>query len=44
MTTRVAVGLGSNLGDRRESLIAAVTGLSRLGVVVAVSPLYETAP
>ena len=35
------MGLGSNLGDRRRLLAEAVDSLSG---VVAVSPLYETAP
>lgn len=39
--TRAFLGLGSNLGDRRDHLRAAVKALPD---VVAVSPLYETAP
>jgi 2-amino-4-hydroxy-6-hydroxymethyldihydropteridine diphosphokinase len=45
--TRLAyLGLGSNLGDRRAHLQAAVDGLAATpGItVVAVSPVYETAP
>ena len=38
---RAFVALGSNLGDRRAHLRAAVTGLPG---VVAVSPVYETDP
>lgn len=41
---RVAIGLGSNLGDRREHLDGAVATLADLGAVVAVSSYYETAP
>ena len=41
---RAFVGLGSNLGDRRAFLAAAVDGLRRGGDVLAVSPLYETEP
>jgi 2-amino-4-hydroxy-6-hydroxymethyldihydropteridine diphosphokinase len=41
---RAFIGLGSNLGDRRAHLAAAVEGLQRKHDVVAVSPLYETAP
>ena len=41
---RAFIGLGSNLGDRRAHLTAAVEGLRRNHDVVAVSPLYETAP
>ena len=41
---RAFVGLGSNLGDRRALLNRAVEALSAGGDVVAVSPLYETAP
>jgi 2-amino-4-hydroxy-6-hydroxymethyldihydropteridine diphosphokinase len=45
MTPRRAfIGLGSNLGDRRAHLTAAVEGLRRAHDVTAVSPLYETAP
>ena len=47
MTARRAyVGIGSNLGDRLGHLRAAVRGLAAAtGVtVVAVSPVYETAP
>lgn len=39
--TRAFLGLGSNLGDRREHLARAVGGLPDL---VAVSPVYETEP
>ena len=41
---RAFIGLGSNLGDRRALLRAAVAGLEAAGDVVAVSPLYETEP
>jgi 2-amino-4-hydroxy-6-hydroxymethyldihydropteridine diphosphokinase len=41
---RAFIGLGSNLGDRRAHLRAAVEGLRAGGDVVAVSPLYETDP
>jgi 2-amino-4-hydroxy-6-hydroxymethyldihydropteridine diphosphokinase len=43
-TRRAFIGLGSNLGDRRAHLRAAIEGLGAAGDVVAVSPLYETAP
>jgi 2-amino-4-hydroxy-6-hydroxymethyldihydropteridine diphosphokinase len=39
--TRAFLGLGSNLGDRRSTLAAAVRALPD---VVAVSPVYETDP
>jgi len=39
--SRAFLGLGSNLGDRRAHLRAAVEGLPD---VVAVSPVYETDP
>jgi 2-amino-4-hydroxy-6-hydroxymethyldihydropteridine diphosphokinase len=42
--TRYAVGLGSNLGDRRNHLITALAELAELGTVAAVSGLYETEP
>jgi 2-amino-4-hydroxy-6-hydroxymethyldihydropteridine diphosphokinase len=41
---RAFIGLGSNLGDRRAYLTAAVDGLRAGGDVVAVSPVYETEP
>jgi 2-amino-4-hydroxy-6-hydroxymethyldihydropteridine diphosphokinase len=41
---RAFIGLGSNLGDRRTSLRAAVDQLRSAGDVAAVSPLYETEP
>ena len=46
MTTPAWIGLGSNLGDRREILDAAVADLAEVpGVVVrAVSPYHETSP
>jgi 2-amino-4-hydroxy-6-hydroxymethyldihydropteridine diphosphokinase len=40
--TRAVLSLGSNLGDRVGHLRAAVAGFA--GVLVAVSPVYETAP
>jgi len=39
---RAALGLGSNLGDRRSFLASAVSGLGGAGELVAVSSLYET--
>lgn len=41
---RAFLGLGSNLGDRRDRLRRAVEGLATRGDVVAVSPVYETEP
>lgn len=41
---RVHLGLGSNLGDRRAHLAAAVAGLRRVDPDLAVSDLYETDP
>ncbi len=43
-TRRAYLGLGSNLGDRRGYLAAAVAALRAEGDVAAVSPLYETEP
>ena len=40
--TRAVLSLGSNLGDRLAHLRAAVAGFA--GVLVAASPVYETAP
>lgn len=39
-----AIGLGANLGNRHANLRSAVTGLAAIGRVLAVSPLFETAP
>lgn len=44
MKKTVYLGLGSNLGDRRANLAAAVARLGELGEVSAVSSLYETEP
>jgi 2-amino-4-hydroxy-6-hydroxymethyldihydropteridine diphosphokinase len=44
MKTRIALALGSNLGDRQAALKAAVAGLKDFATVLAVSPVYETAP
>jgi 2-amino-4-hydroxy-6-hydroxymethyldihydropteridine diphosphokinase len=41
---RAFIGLGSNLGDRRDLLRRAVEQLRAHGDVVGVSPLYETEP
>lgn len=41
---RAFIGLGSNLGDRREQLARAVASLRADGDVVGVSALYETEP
>ena len=42
--TRAVLSLGANLGDRLAALQAAVDALAERVVVVAVSPVYETAP
>jgi len=39
-----AVSLGSNLGERRKQLAHAREALADLGEVIAVSPVYRTAP
>lgn len=38
------IGLGANLGDRRQSLRSAVVALAGAGELVRLSDLYETAP
>jgi 2-amino-4-hydroxy-6-hydroxymethyldihydropteridine diphosphokinase len=43
-TTDCVIGLGSNLGDRAETLRRAVAELGALGDVLAVSALYESDP
>ncbi len=40
----VYVGLGSNLGDRQSTILAALQRLRREARVEAVSSYYETAP
>src|SRR5436309_6943402 len=42
--TDAYIGLGSNLGDSRQTLRLAVDRLGRLGDVGSVSPLYESDP
>ncbi len=42
--TDCVIGLGSNLGDRREILRRAVREIANLGELRAVSALYETEP
>ena len=41
---RVALALGTNLGDRHANLRAAVERLAQAGTVIAASGIYETAP
>lgn len=41
---RVAIALGSNLGDRLAHLRAGLAGLERLGQIVDVSRVHETEP
>ena len=43
-TVRAAIGLGSNLGDRLAHLRRGLEGIARLGRLIAISSLYETAP
>jgi len=40
----VYLGLGSNLGDRRAHLEAAIQRIAELGIIVAQSSFYETEP
>ena len=42
--TRVVWSIGSNLGDRLAHLQSAVDAIAGSGAVLAVSPVYETAP
>jgi 2-amino-4-hydroxy-6-hydroxymethyldihydropteridine diphosphokinase len=42
--TTVYLGLGSNMGGRRENMRAALAALSRKARITAVSSLYETEP
>ncbi|MGH7163348.1 MAG: 2-amino-4-hydroxy-6-hydroxymethyldihydropteridine diphosphokinase, partial [Planctomycetota bacterium] len=41
---KAALGLGSNLGDRKLNLDAAVEGLAARGELLAVSRFHETEP
>jgi 2-amino-4-hydroxy-6-hydroxymethyldihydropteridine diphosphokinase len=42
--TTACIALGSNLGDREQTLRSAIAALQQLGSVDAVSSFYETAP
>jgi len=42
--TRVAIGFGSNLGDRKSQITAALRQLASEARLVSVSSLYESAP
>ncbi|WP_366657079.1 2-amino-4-hydroxy-6-hydroxymethyldihydropteridine diphosphokinase [Fodinicurvata sp. EGI_FJ10296] len=42
--TPVLLGLGANIGDRRQTIRAALDGLAPFARISAVSALYETAP
>lgn len=45
MSVSFLVALGSNLGDRRRYLLAAIDAMNRAGLhVVRTSPIHETAP
>lgn len=44
LTHKIAIALGSNLGDRLASLRAAVQGLADYMEITAISPVYETPP
>ena len=44
MNKRAYLSLGSNTGDRAKNLHEAITRLSQVGKVVAVSSFYETEP
>jgi len=41
---RTFIGLGSNVGDRRQYLEEALTALADLGTITCGSPIYETEP
>jgi hypothetical protein len=38
------VGLGSNLGDRSRNLQGAIDRLGKVGIITAVSSIYQTKP
>ncbi len=42
--TIAAIALGANLGDRLETLRAAIERISSLGAIIKVSSVYETDP
>ena len=42
--TIAAIALGANLGDRLETLKAAIARISDLGTIIKVSSVYETDP
>ncbi|HTJ27365.1 MAG TPA: 2-amino-4-hydroxy-6-hydroxymethyldihydropteridine diphosphokinase [Candidatus Limnocylindria bacterium] len=44
MPERVAIGIGSNVGDAQSHVLHAFERLAELGTLVACSPLYRSAP
>jgi 2-amino-4-hydroxy-6-hydroxymethyldihydropteridine diphosphokinase len=44
MTHKIFLGLGSNLGDRRDYLDAAISAMPPAVNILRRSPIYETAP
>lgn len=44
MRRRAYIGLGANLGSPARQLRAAIDGIAQLGDLLAVSPLYRSAP
>ena len=42
--SRAAIGIGANLGDREATIRESIARIAGLGVIGAVSSLYETAP
>ena len=41
---RYGIALGSNLGDRMQHIVAAITAVSALGRIVSAAPVYKSAP
>lgn len=43
MSNRVIIGLGSNLGNKKENILSACKSIGQLGEITQISSLYETA-
>src|SRR3989338_1126455 len=42
--SQVFIGLGTNLGDRKQNLKRAILEIKKVAEIIAVSPIYETEP
>lgn len=42
--SRIFIGVGTNLGNKKENLTRAIAEIKKIGEVLACSPVYETEP